>query len=140
MKNLVKKIGIAIALASALGIFSSQVLAQHQEHLIVGKKGMIRLSSKVRLGDYLLKPGMYHVQHVVQGTDHVFVFKPVTMPGGYREYSMVEGKELFRLKCRVEPITKSVNNTKITLGRNASGERVIEAVQVAGEKVRHIFD
>ncbi|HEX9424148.1 MAG TPA: hypothetical protein VF899_12965 [Pyrinomonadaceae bacterium] len=82
---------------------------------------------------------MYHVQHIVEGTDHVFVFKPVTMPAEYREYSMVEGREIVRLKCRVEPVAKSVNNTKVTLGRNTAGERTIEEIQVAGEKVKHIF-
>jgi len=139
MKNQIKFVATTIALVIALGTFSSQVLAQHRDHLLVGKKGMVRLSEKVRVGDRLLEPGMYHVQHIVEGTDHVFVFKPVTMPAGYREYSMVEGREIVRLKCRVEPVAKSVNNTKITLGRNTAGERTIEEIQVAGEKVKHIF-
>ena len=134
-----KFVATVIALAIALGSFSSQVSAQHHEHLTVGKKGMVRFSSKVRIGDRLLEPGMYHVQHVVEGTDHVFVFKPVTMPAGYREYSMVEGAEIVRLKCRVEPVAKAVNNTKVIFGRNTAGERTIEEIQVAGEKVKHIF-
>lgn len=139
MKSQIRFVATVIALAIALGLFSSQVLAQHHDHLTVGKKGMVRFSSKVRVGDRLLEPGMYHVQHVLEGADHVFVFKPVTMPAGYREYSMVEGSEIVRLKCRVEPVAKSVNNTKITFGRNATGERTIEEIQVAGEKVKHIF-
>jgi hypothetical protein len=139
MKSQIKFVATSIALIIGLGAFGSQVLAQHHDHLDVGKKGMVRLSEKVRVGDRLLEPGMYHVQHVVEGTDHVFVFKPVTMPAGYREYGMVEGREIVRLKCRVEPVANSVNNTKITLGRNAAGERTIEEIQVAGEKVKHIF-
>ncbi len=115
MKNQIKFVATAIALVIALGALSSQVLAQHHDHLLVGKKGMVR------------------------GTDHVFVFKPVTMPAEYREYSMVEGREIVRLKCHVEAVAKSVNNTKITLGQNPSGERTIEEIQVAGEKVKHIF-
>jgi hypothetical protein len=138
MKNQIKLVATIIALVLALGGLS-QVLAQHHDHLTVGKKGMVNFSSSVRVGDRLLEPGMYHVQHVTEGTDHVFVFKPVTMPAGYREYSMVEGREVVRLKCRVEPVSKAVNNTKITLGRNAAGERTIEEIQVAGEKVKHIF-
>jgi hypothetical protein len=139
MKDQIKFVATTISLVIALGAFSSRVLAQHHDHLDVGKKGMVRLSEKMRVGDRLLEPGMYHVQHIVEGTDHVFVFKPVTMPAGYREYSMVEGREIVRLKCRVEPVAKSVNNTKITLGQNAAGERMIEEVQVAGEKSKHIF-
>lgn len=52
---------------------------------------------------------------------------------------MVEDSEIVRLKCRVEPVSKSVNNTKITFGQNAAGERTIEEIQVAGEKVKHVF-
>ncbi len=139
MKNKIQFIATVIALLFSLGAFTSQVLAQHGDHLNVGKKGMVKFSSKVMVGDRLLEPGMYHVQHVVEGTDHVIIFKPVTMPAGYKEYSMVEGKEIVRLTCRAEPVAKAVSNTKITLGRNASGERVIEEVQVPGEKVKHVF-
>lgn len=148
MKNQIKFVATSIALVIALAAFS-QAFAQHHGHVsvdkpsadkpAVDKKGMVRFSEKVRVGDRLLEPGMYHVQHIVEGTDHVFVFKPVTMPAGYREYSMVEGREIVRLKCRVEPVAKSVNNTKVTLGRNTAGERTIEEIQVAGEKVKHIF-
>ena len=138
MRNQIKFVATAIALVIALGAFA-QTMAQHQDHLTVGKKGMVRLSSKVRVGDRLLDPGMYHVQHVIEGSDHVFVFKPVTMPAGYKEYSMVEGREILRLKCTVQPVAKSVSNTKITFGRNAAGERTIEEIQVAGEKVKHTF-
>ncbi len=139
MKNKLKFIATAIALVIALGAFASQVLAQHEDHLSVGKKGMVRLTSKTRVGDRLLEPGMYHVRHVVEGGDHAISFQPVTMPAGYKEYSMVEGKEIVRLKCRVEPVSKSVSNTKITLGRNAAGERVIEEIQIPGERVKHVF-
>ena len=139
MKSQIKFVATIITMTIVLGLSSAQVLAQHHDHLNVGKKGMIRLSSKVRVGDSLLKPGMYHVQHVVEGTDHVFVFKPVSMPAGYKEYSMVEGAEILRLKCTVQPVAKSVSNTKITFGRNVAGERTIEEIQVAGEKVKHIF-
>jgi hypothetical protein len=139
MKNQIKFVATIIALVFALGAFA-QAFAQHHDHLLVGKTGMLRLSTKVRVGELLLKPGMYHVQHIVEGTDHVFVFKPVTMPAGFKEYSMVEGREIVRLKCRVEPVAKSVSNTRVTLGRNAAGERTIEEIQVAGEKVKHIFN
>ena len=130
---------MSIALFAFASAFAAPLYAQHHETLSVGKKGMVRLSSKVRAGDVVLESGMYHVQHIVEGSDHVIVFKPVTMPAGYREYQMTEGKEVVRLKCRLEPTDKSFNNTKIKLGRNASGERVIEEIQIAGEKVKHTF-
>lgn len=74
MKNQIKFVVTTIALVFALGTFA-QAFAQHHDHLSVGKKGMVRLTSKVRVGDRLLEPGMYLVQ-LLEGTDHVFVFKP----------------------------------------------------------------
>jgi len=130
---------MSIALIAFLAAFAAPLFAQHGDHLSANKKGMVRLSSKVRVGDVVLPAGMYHVQHVVEGSDHVIVFKHVTMPAGFKEYQMVEGREIVRLKCQVAPVDKSVNNTQIKLGQNAAGERVIEEIQIAGEKVKHTF-
>ncbi len=139
MKSKIKFVVTAIGLAIALGAFTSQGLAQQGDDLNVGKKGMARLSSKVRVGDRLLKPGMYHVRHLVEGGNHVMSFQSVTMPAGYKEYRMNEDREVARLKCTVEPVDKSVRNTRVKLGRNAAGERVIEEIQIAGEHIKYRF-
>lgn len=93
----------------------------------------------MRAGDTLLKSGMYHVRHTHGGNDHVITFKPVSMAAGYRESQMNEGQEVLRLKCKVEPVSKKVRNTRIRLGRNASGEKVLEEIQIAGENIVHKF-
>ena len=99
---------------------------------------MLRLSKRVWAGDVRLKSGMYHVKHVVDGNTHVIVFKPVTLPGG-KGFLMWEEKEVVRLECRVEPVMKSVSNTKMVLGENTEGEPVIQEIQIAGEKVKHVL-
>lgn len=100
---------------------------------------MLRVSKSVWVGDVRLKSGMYHVKHVMDGTRHVIVFKPVALPAGYKEFSMVEGKEVARLECRVEPATKQVRNTKIRLAKNAAGQSLIQEIQLAGENDKHIL-
>jgi hypothetical protein len=134
MKN--RSILLAISLFLSL---SSLAFSQDSNTLIVGKKGMVTFSSSVKAGDTTLKPGMYHVQHLVEGSNHVFVFKSVSMPAGYREHQMVENSEAVRLRCTVEPVAKKTRNTKIKLGTNTDGEKVIEEIQVAGESVKHKF-
>lgn len=129
---------LSVALITFATAFAAQLYGQYGETMSLNRKGMARFSSKVRVGDVLLKSGMYHVQHVVEGSDHVIVFKPVTMPAG-KEFPMWEEKEVVTLKCKIERVDKSVRNTKVQLGRNASGERVIESIQIAGEKVKHTF-
>lgn len=77
---------------------------------------------------------MYHVKHVVEGNTHALVFISVDLPAGYREFSMVEQKEVARLHCEVEPLTKSSSNTKMQLARSTNGELAIQEVQIAGER------
>ena len=139
MRSTTRLTVMSMALIALLAAFAAPLFAQQTHTLSANKKGMARFSSKVRVRDLVLPAGMYHVQHVVEGSDHVIVFKPVTMPSGFKEYQMTEGREVVRLKCRVSPVDKSVRNTEIKLGRNAAGERVIEEIQIAGEKVKHTF-
>jgi hypothetical protein len=127
---------LSIALLLSLNALA---LAQENNTLTVGKKGMVTFSSSVKAGDTMLKPGMYHVQHVVEGSHHVFVFKAVSMPAGYKEYQMVENAETVRLNCKIEPVVKKTRATKIKLSTNDAGEKVIEEIQVAGENLKHIL-
>ena len=139
MRSTTRLTVMSMALIAFLAAFAAPLYAQHEHNLPVNKMGMVRLSEKTRVGAVVLPAGMYHVQHVVEGSDHVIVFKPVTMPAGFKEYQMTEGREVVRVKCHVSPVDRSVNNTKIKLSRNASGEQVIEEIQIAGEKVKHTF-
>lgn len=128
--------GLALALTSLVS--APQAVAQHTGDSD-WKTGMLRISDPVWAGDVRLKSGMYHVKHVVEGNRHVIVVKSVALPAGYREFSMVEEKEVARLECRVEPAAKQVRNTKMRLNKNAAGESVILEIQIAGENFRHIL-
>lgn len=125
----------------ALPLFA---LAQdHQHHNggneVIGKKGQIHFTSNVKVGDTLLKAGMYQVQHLAEGGDHVIIFKEMAMAAGYKMGNTPVGKEVVRIKCKIEPVTKAVNNTKITLRTNAKGEKEVADIQVAGEAVKHLL-
>ena len=133
-------VSLTLVLISAMS--ASRAFAQYS-HDHFGEKGwrtgMLRISKSVWAGDVRLKSGMYHVTHVVDGARHVMVFKAVTQPAGYKEFGMFEEREAVRLECRVEPVTKSTRNTKLRLGKNSDGERMIEEIQIAGERVKHVL-
>ena len=133
-----KKILITFASMLVLGLFAFSAFAQ-EEILKAGKKGEIHFTTAVKVGDAVLKPGMYQVQHTVDGGNHMVIFKEVAMDSGYKMGSPAVGKEVARVNCKVEATNKSVGNTKVYLRTNASGEKEIEKIQVAGEKVFHIF-
>jgi uncharacterized protein YwlG (UPF0340 family) len=106
--------------------------------VFTGKKGQFHLTEAVKVGGIVLQPGMYQVQHVEENSEHVMVFKEVGMQAGYKMGNTPVGKEVVRVKCKVEPVTQKVSDTKITLRTNTAGERELAAVQVAGEVFKHV--
>ena len=131
---------IALALAAVV-VFSLPASAQSTgKDFTIGNKGEIHFNVPVKAGGTLLPPGMYQLQHQVEGVDHVVIFKEMEMPANYRHSNTPVGKEVVaRIKCRVEPVDKKVNTTKIELRTNAKGEKEVAEVQVAGEAFKHIF-
>lgn len=143
MNSKIKTIHIISILALvvlAVGAFNLSASAQADKaDFTIGKKGEIHFNVQVKAGEAVLKPGMYQVQHQMDGGDHVLIFKEMGMQAGYRMGNTPVGKEVARIKCKVEPIAKKTGNTKITLKTNATGEKEIAEVQVAGETFKHIL-
>ncbi len=129
----------------ARGDQGTQTPAEHKMHnetssdVIIGKKGVLHLTTVVKVGEVALQPGMYQVQHVMDGSNHVIVFKEVGMQAGYRHGNTPVGKEVARVQCKVEPVSKKAGNTKITLRTNAAGEKEVSEILVAGETFKHIL-
>lgn len=148
MNNIITKktqiIVAAVLLVLAAGAFNLPASARIQKaqpgkDFTIGKKGEVHFYIQVKAGNAVLKPGMYQVQHTVEGNDHVLIFKEMSMQAGYKMGNTPVGKEVARIKCKIEPVTTKVNNTKITLRTNASGEKEIAEVQVAGEAFKHLL-
>jgi hypothetical protein len=155
-RNIIKTIRIIARLALlvlAVGAFGLPGSAQNgqgqrvkagqkgkpAEDFTIGKKGEVHFNTQVKAGAVVLKPGMYQVQHTVEGSEHVVIFKEVDMQAGYRMGNTPVGKEVARIKCKVEPVTRKANKTKITLRTNTAGEKEIAEVQVAGEAFKHLM-
>ena len=106
----------------------------------IGKKGEIHLNVKVRAGSQLLEPGMYQVEHAVEGTQHFVSFKAVQMPAGYRHSNTPVAREASaRIACKVEALDKKPGRTTIALRTNAAGEKEVAEVQIAGESFKHVL-
>jgi hypothetical protein len=139
MKNR-KLITTGIALILSMGTLGSQLLARQTNASMVGKAGKLHLGSSVMVGNTLLKPGMYQVQHATEGENHMIIFRIIRM--GYKNNMGNEtlGEEVARVKCRPEPVGQRWKDTKLHLERNNSGQRVVTEVQIAGEDVLHKLD
>lgn len=137
MKSRNNVLAMGALLVLLLGAFSLPLLAQHQEHqgarhqeqgmIHVGKKGEMTLSSVLRVGETMLKPGKYVFQHVIEGSDHVLVFKTAA------------GKEAARVKCRLESLGEKAKETALYARAGDGGESILDAVRVKGEDVKHVI-
>ena len=139
--NTIRIIMAVALLVSAIAVLNLTASAADDKtkDFTIGKKGVIHFNVPVRAGDTLLQPGMYQLQHVVEGNDHVVIFKSVEMPAGYRHGNTPISKEVSaRIKCKVVAAEK-VNKTNLTLRTNAAGEKEIAEVQVAGEAFKHLL-
>ena len=137
MKTKRKAIPTMVLLILSIGLMGSQLFAQQEGSLISDKGGKFHIGSSVLVGSTLLKAGMYKVQHVMEGNDHVLIFRVIEM-NKYKNPMGNEwlGEEVARVKCTTDA-SKKWRNTKLLVVRNASGQRVVEGVQVKGENVLH---
>ena len=148
MKNISKLTRIIFTVSlSVLAGWSVSASAQQAADFTIGKKGEVHFNVPVKVGSTVLKPGMYKVQHLLQGTgdvvsakEHVLIFNRMEMPAGYRHSNTPTAKEeAARVKCTVEPVAKKVRNTTIVLRTNAAGEKELAEAQVAGEAFKHLL-
>ena len=133
----------AVVVLAALVLVVVTLPASAQDNkpdFTIGKKGEVHFNVPVKAGGTVLQPGMYQVQHAVEGSDHVLTFKQMEMPAGYRHgNTSVAEQPAARVKCKVEQAEKKVSNTVITLRTNPLGEKEIAEVQIAGEAFKHLL-
>ena len=141
LSNIVRISSAMALLTLAAGIVNTSAdnSERSPEHT-TSSQGQIHLSDAVKVGNVLLKPGMYQVQHVVTANDHAVEFKKVEMVAGYRHGNLQVAKEaVARVTCSFQPATKNSRNTKMTLRTNGAGEKELVELQIAGEPFRHLF-
>ena len=142
-KKLLTTLAAVATVALALSSTPHVVSAQEQKaapDFTVGKNGQIHLNVKVRAGSVVLEPGMYQVHHALEGTQHFISFNAMQMPAGYRHSNTPVAPEASaRVACKVEALDKKASKTMITLRTNASGEKEVAEVQIAGEAFKHVL-
>ena len=137
MKSKNRSIVMGALLVLLLAAFSISLFAQGNQDMIkIGKQGEITFDSPVRVGDQLLKEGTYQIQHVMEGEDHAIVFRKMS-----RDYyrQLIAGREVARVKCRVEPLGEKAKHGGVRFGTNVAGEKTVEEVHVRGESVKHLI-
>lgn len=117
---------------------------QNVHALKVGKKGEITLTQETKVGDIVLQPDTYVVQHRVSGGEHFVRFVELKQvearqtPRRGGNYTYTEQDKIGELKCRVEPAPGPIKETTAYMVTQG-GVRRITKVAIKGEGVVHVL-
>ena len=89
----------------------------------------VSFSEKIRVADTVLPSGNYEIRHVMEGADHIMVFKQI----GVRKPVEV------RAKCTLVPLPEKANETQKIYLLNAANERVLHELIFKGDRAKHVF-
>lgn len=121
-----------------LSMTTIAVASEHHDHMLkVGKKGEITLTQPTKVGDMVLQPDTYVVQHRTSGDNHFVRFvelKQVEFSNGETKFTYAEPDNAGEIKCRVEPAGAKTKETTVSI----SGDRITK-VAIKGEDVMHLF-
>jgi len=89
-----------------------------------GKTRNITFNNDVKVGDKVLAAGEYKVLHLMEGTEHMLVFKSAT------------NVEMVRVKCTMVDLGKKAPDTMSEF-KTVGNERVLTALVFRGDTYKH---
>ncbi|MGE3467250.1 MAG: hypothetical protein AB7J13_09980 [Pyrinomonadaceae bacterium] len=136
-KILFLKFAIFIAVGT---LFTNSALAQKEKTIGVDKEGEFHVSSPIRIGDQMVKKGMYQMYRVDINTEPFIVIRRVAMTYyGKTMGSMKRGDEVVRLKCTIQRVDEENKKSKILLIQTIPNEHVALQVWFRHEKSKCIL-
>jgi hypothetical protein len=120
---------IVVGILVLMCVFMLGALAVAENQLGIAGTYRVSFSEKVRVADTLLPQGNYEIRHVMEGTDHIMVF---------RQLGTKKPVEV-RAKCTMVPLSaKATDDQKIYI-LNAANERVLHELVFKGDHAKHVF-
>ncbi len=114
---------------------------QKEHALKVGKKGEITLTHQTKVGNVVLQPDTYVVQHRVSGGDHFVRFielKQVEAQSTEGNYTYTEQDKAGEVKCRLEPAAGPIKETTVYAVTEDDTQRITK-IAIKGEDVSHVL-
>lgn len=122
-----KKIAIISVLLLCCGAFAFAADTNAKD-MGVGKTQTINFITDVKVADKVLPAGEYRVQHVMEGDNHIMVFR-----------SLANNSEQARVKCNMVELKTKAGQTSSEILKNPNGDRVVTAITFAGTRYKHQF-
>jgi hypothetical protein len=110
-------------------VFMLGGVAVAENQLGIADKYQVSFSEKVRVADTLLPKGNYEIRHVMEGSDHIMVF---------RQLGTNKPVEV-RAKCTLVPLSAKADQGQTIYVLNAANERVLQELVFKGDRAKHVF-
>lgn len=104
-------------------------VASAENQLGIADKYQVTFSEKIRVADTLLPKGNYEVRHVMEGSDHIMVF---------RQLGTNKPVEV-RAKCKLVALEAKADTSQQQYALNAANERVLQELVFKGDHAKHVF-
>jgi len=119
---------VAVLLVSIFAVTVGAVsLAENQMGIADVYK--INFDQKIRVADTLLPEGNYEIRHVMEGPNHIMVFRRLGSK------TPVE----VRAKCNMVPLPEKAYHDQTIYTVNAANERVLQELIFKGDRAKHVF-
>ena len=112
-----------------LCVFMLSAFAVAENQLGIADTYRVNFSEKVRVADTLLPQGNYEIRHVMEGSDHIMVF---------RQLGTKKPVEV-RAKCTLVPLSAKASDDQKIYVLNAANERVLQELVFKGDSAKHVF-
>jgi hypothetical protein len=120
---------VRIAVIVAFVLIVSMVAVAGQNQLGVADTYRVSFTEKVWVADTVLPQGNYEIRHVMEGQNHIMVF---------RQLGTKKPVEV-RAKCTLVPLEANATDTQKIYILNAANERVLRELVFKGDKAKHVF-
>jgi hypothetical protein len=110
-----------------IAILAVAAVASAADMMVNWKHQDVKFTSDVRVGTQVLPAGDYRVQHVMEGSNHILVFKQQN-----------NGSQTFRLGCTMQQLNAKATQTEQHF-RYDGNEKVLVALVFRGDTYQHTF-
>ena len=110
-------------------VFMLGAVSAAENQLGIADSYQVNFTEKVRVADTLLPQGNYEIRHVMEGSDHIMVF---------RQMGTKKPVEV-RAKCTLIPLGAKADQDQKIYVLNAANERVLHEMVFKGDRAKHVF-
>jgi hypothetical protein len=121
----IRKVLALLAAILVLGV----VAAAQQSAPLVADTQRVSFHSPIHAGEALLPAGNYEVKHVMEGQNHIMVFRQLGVRKPFEA----------RIKCNLVPLKAKAEQTQKVYVLNAANEPVLQELIFKGDSAAHVF-